>query len=465
MAAIGSHPDMTSQCETELQKLSLQTFTEYCGAITRLDLTGTNGAKWHLSRFETCPLLRELHLRIVDTAPNRSGIYPFSRPERLQQLQSVTLLNGHLQEGVVTSLATLKALEVLDLSGCSLGINNTLIPLEKCTQLRKLVLKDVCFSPSHKNKLLGKVHHLRTLLTTTEVLPEVTLPDYTDYKLVLTQEPTPTSFSPEEVGKVTRKTLSDFLDDNDEHTYWPNEYAFSQANSPHFWNEQYATYDHNRLHLPYPVGGSPIRCPDGRRRYARGEPTPHGVVISHFWQSVLDLNVSLIVMVKELEQNGNYLPLQKGEKLTFGTKTPLEIVCSDVLHLSHEMTLRILLVNGKKVQHLHKFLSDGSGMDLPTIMDFLDQIEKLEKESLDASTIIHCFQGVGRTGLAFACLILRQLLKDQPKELPLRLDLKMLLSSLRQQREKMVMTESQLTCILQLFRYLRTDTNGHDMTR
>jgi protein tyrosine phosphatase len=426
-----------------------------------IDLQVYENAPVELSWFDACPRLRELHLRhVVSKEFNwNKGLVGFSDAQRLAQLVSVTIRSALLQKGVVASLCALPVLQRLALVNSTLETTENLAPLKTCNKLTHVTLEALKFKGCRPENLLqGYLHLLRKELPQTEVRPIVDLPDYTDFSQVLTTLVTPTSFGPDDAETVTNDVLAKLLDTNQQHTYWPKDIIKSEELNRFYDFESFVSYDHNRIKLPFAFSGSPIKGLDERGRFAL--PEPRGTNVSNFWAAVLELKVSLVVMVKELDRDSLYFPLNENEKKVFKSPTgeQIEVICTSVRKLDYDMTLRTFLVNGREVKHLHKQLRDGSGMDLDALLAFLKLIEEIEGQTPDFATIVHCLQGVGRTGMTLACLILIQLMRKWPKGVPVRLDLEKLLSGLRQQRENMVLTEIQLRTLLRLFKKLYYST-------
>lgn len=373
------------------------------------------------------------------------GISRFGSPLNCSHISSLTIVGAFLNSDVVDSIATLPALTELNLENSTCCRYQYLEPLEKCTQLRKLVLDGLRFEGEHDNVLSGQVLLLKRKLVQTEILPKIAAVDHTDYQEVLVSSDGGTEFTYsiqsaiESAKNPSLSTLQELLNQDSECTNWVSGWRYQ--------------YKHNRCTKALCVDASPIKCPDGRERIATQEPE-NEFDCRYFWRAVLDFDVTVIVMVKEINSaKQSYFPQKPGETRTFVEQNnqTIHITCIDYQEVRAGMFLRRLKVGEKEICHLQINWIDGQGIDVEKLGPFLRDVEHEEQKQPKGTTIVHCWAGIGRTGTTFACMILHQLMANKPVDRTLKLHLKNLLTGLRQQREGMIQTSSQLCTVLQYF--------------
>lgn len=419
-------------------------------ALQVVDVRVFEKSKLSLDWFMPCSDLQELRIA-------KGGLEPFTNPAMFSSLRSVAFEGSRIYQGVLATIAALPALRSLNLQGSSLVSNEGLYALKSCLQLDALDLRDLKLE-GRSIQLQANIHDLKRAFPSAMIVPEATLIDYTDFRDVLTTEKTQNSFGPEEGDSLTKTVLERLLDTNEQDQLQPQDYVRYGEKRSFYCGENFVSVDQNLLQTTRPLAASPIKLADKRRRIASSMPSDkiEPLTLSHFWSAVLELDISLIVAVKELEGCEGYIPLKKDEKVLFKAKdgTIFEVKCTSIEESSNGMTLRRVQVNGKEVAHLHKSLVDGAAMQGDELLEFLTNIERLEAEHPDSQTVIHCLQGVGRTGFTFACILVKELMRHAQPEVSYKLDLEKLLSGLRQQRKKMVLTLEQLKAIHGFFAYL-----------
>lgn len=420
-------------------------------ALQVVDVCLLERSKLSLDCFSHCSDLQEIKIA-------NCGLQPMTCPEKFPSLRSVTLERAKIHQGVLASIAALPALRSLNLQGSSLVYSEGLFVLKRCTQLSVLHLRNLELAGRSAKQLQANIHDLKRAFPTAVIEPDATFVDYTDFRQVLTTENTENAFGPDESALLTREVLEKLLDTNEQDQLQPQDYVrYGDKRSFYRW-EDYVAVDQNLLQTKRPLAASPIKLVDKRQRIACSIPNDkiEPLTLPHFWSAVLELDVSLIVAVKELEGCEGYIPLKKDEKLIFKAEdgTIFEVKCTQVQEIPKAMTLRSVQVNGKEVTHLHRTVMDGAAMPMEELVEFLATIERLEAEHPDSQTVIHCMQGVGRTGFTFACILVKELMRKARPEVAYKLDLEKLLSGLRQQRKKMVLTLEQLKAIHGFFAYL-----------
>lgn len=384
---------------------------------------------------------------IKEFSCSKAHVSKFTAPHRLVNLQTLSIQQATLWNGTIDSIAMLPELTHLDLSGCTVVSGDNFLPLLRSKKLKVVTLTGATLEDRHHNALLGQLHLLRKNLSKAVVVPNVVLPEYAAYEKVLSCQQTKHSVARALPRRIDAAYL---LNLKEVQSY------YSCDIGQRFENYRYLLaptipYDYNTIEgLAYPINASPIRCPDQRRRFATTEPT----IVGDYWQAALQLRVSLIVMVKE---RGNYFPMKEGEQLTF-TDSRLQnihIRCQKVVSVTAGLTLRTLLINSEYViYHLHQELADGFGMNVKGTLELLNQIELAESEFPNGASFIHCAAGLGRTGLVFGCLIVKQLFQEKIQPPEVRLDLEQLILGLREQRANMLHTDEQLWTIMRLFQCL-----------
>jgi len=399
-----------------------------------------------LQAFENCSELTNLHLKGVPTPRELKvvpyGITPIVNPKALAKLKTLEMKRVTLCKKTLSSLAALP-LELLDLCESTLLQPQELFKFKKCEKLRLLDLTDT----TQNSSLDSIIIYLTKKLPRCMVVPEVTLSDYSGVLSTNSVYSGDFLFSPEDVPTTNPQFLKKLLTETRAHSRGSSFIASLPKNRR--FNGNVLPWDHNLpLGLRYFFSASPIFAPDLRMRLATQEPFD-AITQGDFWQAVQDSNVSVIAMLKEVDQT-SYLPeVGKTGQFVGQLKEVINVHCLAKEDLGSGIILRRLKVDEKVVMHLQIDWKDMCGIDAPLLHTFLSYFQKLEMENPGAS-LVHCKAGAGRTGTFFACLILSQLMKAAPKG-DLHLDIKKLVTALRDQRMSMILSEAQLMTVLEYF--------------
>eukprot|EP01087_Luapelamoeba_hula_P011801 TRINITY_DN3254_c1_g1_i1.p1 TRINITY_DN3254_c1_g1~~TRINITY_DN3254_c1_g1_i1.p1 ORF type:complete len:377 (+),score=76.92 TRINITY_DN3254_c1_g1_i1:57-1187(+) len=189
-----------------------------------------------------------------------------------------------------------------------------------------------------------------------------------------------------------------------------------------------------------------------------------------FWQMVYEQRSAVVVMLTRLHESGRekahlYWPSQSGEWKRFGN---IEVVLDREETISEEVMVRYLRLRKGDTEHsvvqIHytgwpDFGIPESTRTFQEIIHLIDRFNNMpvEPETDVASNgpiITHCSAGIGRTGTLIAAhMAMHQVATGVPAE---TVDVKQIVSSLREQRAGMVQTLGQYQFLLALSRDLAT---------
>lgn len=190
-----------------------------------------------------------------------------------------------------------------------------------------------------------------------------------------------------------------------------------------------------------------------------------------FWKMIWDNQVSVIVMLTSLEENGvtkasKYWKDAEYKYHSFETLDNTEIIIK--IHLDKTIFLRSGKLNvislskkgdteekteNRTIYHLQysdwqDHENPSSVEDIDHLINYMELFNSLPNE-LNGSIVVHCSAGVGRTGTFIACAIVKRLFYEKSK-----VDIQKIVNSLRQHREKMVQTKEQYRFIFRYFEFL-----------
>lgn len=431
------------------QALPWKTFLQLLKAPNKLQSLKArvfNKQTINLEAFASCQALSHLSLRGEKTphelVEETFGVSRFENPQTLTKLKTLILKELRLPRKTVSSISNL-SLQMLELRSCSLVNPKELLKLRRCTQLNLLDLRDMIQIGSPDSAIL----HLHQRLPKCNVLPEVTLTDYSEVFCTDPSRSKTSLFYAHEARFIQSPFLKKLLNDRTSQERWTTSVALSKKNHP--FNSTILPWDHNFLFwLRYYFSASPIKALDNRLRIATQEPVDN-VVQGDFWQTVLDCDVSVIVMLKEVEEK-RYFPVFGTSVTYYGQlNEPITVQCESEKNLEPGITLRTFCIGSKKIKHLQINWQDMCGLDSKLLQRLLALFQTLEEESPGAS-MVHCKAGAGRTGTFFACLLISQLMNKNPHR-EMRLDLEILLTVLREQRMTLILTAEQLHSVLEFF--------------
>lgn len=197
---------------------------------------------------------------------------------------------------------------------------------------------------------------------------------------------------------------------------------------------------------------------------------PLPTTVHHFWQAVWENNVHLIVMLTDASRGVDrafpYWPQQDHSSVECGDFT----ICRKMSTPSRSYVTSRLVVwqraarRSRVVWHLQytDWADHGCPEDAAGFVQFLEELNTLRQTaasemavspggSRNTPVLVHCWAGVGRTGVTVMCDVLLHRLDHN-----LELDPPKLLHHLRQQRMLMVQTLTQYQFVYQvLLHYLR----------
>lgn len=442
----------------------------------------------NLSEFEKTPFLEKLNIQV----DQKTVIKPFRDASKMVNLSEIRFTGRQdddsesavkVPDDILRSMKSLPALKNLDISYmASINFNSLLNSLSP--SLQELSLKDCSFyfrSPDERPLKLSEDQF--------EVLqhayPYATIfyddgRDASDKIKHLNQirlnslENLISVISDEQVMTMDTNTAEALLDECTKD--FKGVFSTIEGIRKRRYN-RYADilpYDYNSLtkQIGYYFNASPIEGMDKRRRYASQGPTQE--TLGRFWGAVSRLDVNLIVMATPLIEAGTrkcecYWPRLKEEISYTDRKGDIvKIFCRDEKEdPDSRITIREFDIESnllkKTVTQFHiSDWQDFGGFHPVRMKTILDKIIEFENSmGQDFSSLIHCSAGCGRTGLLFACLAIEKGLQKliaqdsekviQPNQLSL--DLKQTLYALRNQRNEMVQSSSQLISIVEYFKY------------
>ncbi|XP_049836148.1 phosphatidylinositol phosphatase PTPRQ-like isoform X3 [Schistocerca gregaria] len=194
---------------------------------------------------------------------------------------------------------------------------------------------------------------------------------------------------------------------------------------------------------------------------------PKEETVKDFWLMVYQYDVTIIVMVTQLEEQGKvkchqYYPNLR-ETAKYGD---ISVKCSTELQFSIYTSRTIMLEKGqerKKIVHLH--FREWPDFGCPTTTDVMLQFCQIVRHQILLSsaglTVVHCSAGVGRTGTLVALDILLQHIRENKT-----IDIFGVVYNLRKQRTNMVQSEAQYAYIYRCMRDALANTAypKHDKT-
>uniref|UniRef100_A0A8C1C8H7 protein-tyrosine-phosphatase n=1 Tax=Cyprinus carpio carpio TaxID=630221 RepID=A0A8C1C8H7_CYPCA len=178
------------------------------------------------------------------------------------------------------------------------------------------------------------------------------------------------------------------------------------------------------------------------RYIAAQGPLPH--TCTHFWRSVWEQNVSVIVMLTTLTERGRtkchqYWP-HPPEVRDYGF---LQVCChSEECNLAY-VTRELTLTNTqsgqqRSITHLQYVAWPDHGVpeDSSDFLDFVQSVRSMREESVPL--MVHCSAGIGRTGVLITMETAMTLMEKEKPVYPLEI-----ITSMREQRAMLVQTSVQ----------------------
>uniref|UniRef100_A0A8C1J0Y4 protein-tyrosine-phosphatase n=1 Tax=Cyprinus carpio TaxID=7962 RepID=A0A8C1J0Y4_CYPCA len=182
------------------------------------------------------------------------------------------------------------------------------------------------------------------------------------------------------------------------------------------------------------------------RYIAAQGPLPH--TCTHFWRSVWEQNVSVIVMLTTLTERGRtkchqYWP-HPPEVRDYGF---LQVCChSEECNLAY-VTRELTLTNTqsgqqRSITHLQYVAWPDHGVpeDSSDFLDFVQSVRSMREESVPL--MVHCSAGIGRTGVLITMETAMTLMEKEKPVYPLEI-----ITSMREQRAMLVQTSCQFTFV------------------
>ncbi len=391
-----------------------------------------------LSVFLTCSKLQELSLRGKDDA-DVGKVVAFPEKKAVTTLTSLTIINAQIVGDFLQIPSAFEKLQYLCLERSHLHTAPYERHWKALTSLSALNLKGTLsgeLDPWPVSSFKGLVCSLQRQMPLVAIVakePESSV-DRTHYQGVLSSQ------------KMSRHCYS--LDDL-QNKRW-TETSLDRLLFREGWHEDNnwkrtgdfgSVFTHNVCEL---YGASPIKCLDNRTRIAAEEPEEGQYL--QFWKYILDNDVSVIVMVKEMNKKG-YFPQNKDDSVKYDDNITVSCTSCDIDPLN-KSSKRKFQINDKTVYQIQLDWVDGHGITLLRLLPFLQTLGELEKAN-PGKTVIHCMSGYGRTGTVFACLLLKQLMDKAASLETLIINLEELVRALRQQRYGMIAFGDQLITVLE----------------
>ncbi|XP_077969091.1 uncharacterized protein LOC120335086 [Styela clava] len=181
--------------------------------------------------------------------------------------------------------------------------------------------------------------------------------------------------------------------------------------------------------------------------------------IDLFWRSILDNNVNTIVMLTELkegreEQCAQYWPSSAGEELKLqNMKVTLAAEDTDAIAVTRKLKIDRGIQSRSVTQfHYTGWRSPSCPEDARGIIDLVSKMQKNIRSTGNGAALIHCSNGIGRTGVFCAAVNLIDRLKCEN-----RVDVFRTVKDLRDGRPNMVESLDQYKfCYQAIIEYLRS---------
>lgn len=182
------------------------------------------------------------------------------------------------------------------------------------------------------------------------------------------------------------------------------------------------------------------------RYIAAQGPLPH--TCTHFWRSVWEQNVSVIVMLTTLTERGRtkchqYWP-HPPEVRDYGY---LQVCCHseecNLAYVTRELTLtNTQLGQQRSITHLQYAAWPDHGVpeDSSDFLDFVQSMRSMREESVPL--MVHCSAGIGRTGVLITMETAMTLMEKEKPVYPLEI-----ITLMREQRAMLVQTSCQFTFV------------------
>lgn len=129
-----------------------------------------------------------------------------------------------------------------------------------------------------------------------------------------------------------------------------------------------------------------------------------------FWKMITGTETRVVVMLASLKQCAQYWPGLDGGEMTFGAVTVKQIA-NRILFEQGKVCIfeRTLEVNGTKVTHLQVDEWPDSGVVEPEVLKKLieaiyQRLQEYQSKEDKSKVAIHCWQGIGRTGVVGVAL-------------------------------------------------------------
>ncbi|KAJ8040184.1 Receptor-type tyrosine-protein phosphatase alpha [Holothuria leucospilota] len=266
----------------------------------------------------------------------------------------------------------------------------------------------------------------------------------------------------------TAKLEQQFLIFNSEPEF-PTDVGAKEANKKKNRFKNMIAYDHSRVVLPE-IPDDPhsdyynanfIKNSKGEVGFIAAQ-GPNKASVEDFWRMVWMENVSSIVMLTNLIENGKdrcfcYWPSSVGETIAFGMmKVAWQ---SSDQYANFEIRQYLITVEDKThtVRNWHyKTWPDKDIPDQPSaLIEFAKRV-KIDKKHATTPLLVHCSAGVGRTGTFIALCSLMDVVETSEK-----IDVFGFVAQMREDRVNMVQTAKQFKflhdCLLEV--YLAGDTS------
>ncbi|MCI4391365.1 hypothetical protein PGIGA_G00133380 [Pangasianodon gigas] len=199
-------------------------------------------------------------------------------------------------------------------------------------------------------------------------------------------------------------------------------------------------------------------------RYMAGQgPLPH--TCTHFWRSVWEQGVSVIIMLTTLTERGRtkchqYWPHPPEVK----DYDYLQVCCHseecNLAYVTRELTLtHTQLGEQRSITHLQYVAWPDHGVP-DEASDFLDFVQAVRSKRRDTEPLmVHCSAGIGRTGVLITMETALILMEGAQPVYPLEI-----VASLREQRAMMVQTSCQFSFVCQAILHVYRERFKHSQT-
>ncbi|KAL5487212.1 hypothetical protein EMCRGX_G019787 [Ephydatia muelleri] len=207
-------------------------------------------------------------------------------------------------------------------------------------------------------------------------------------------------------------------------------------------------YDYNLVHATHYINAS---CVDGfyKKAYYIAAQGPLQSSIGDFWQMIWDNEIQVIVMLSQLTEDDEilcpqYWPVNLQTPEKFDSIT-VELLSEKALESYTVRSIKLTqqtseVSNSMVIQHYHyQSWQESKAPESATgVVELCEQVMKVQRHSGNKPIVIHCSDGVGRTGALCAVMIAIDRLKIEGV-----VDVQHTIRLLRTQRPNMVRTPDQ----------------------